>query len=455
MAYYDNLPSFKPVVDPQSFSGGRMSPEDRATMNMRMDAAVPDAVPPQRGMPMLRFSSSSIPQPGIPTRAPAITPNFPVNLTDRLPTLGAPPADATYVKPPIMQPESNVSAGQQAVGDISGKTIVPYMADALNSYGAGNYPRAAGAAAGAIKSAVVNVPTEVGKAVYGGLRSGMNEFIAGARGVPSTPVAPITVDKAGNFSRAPQNPDEYKKAMELKYGAGGGSASYNNLSKMGSADANDIKQAYERLNARRSGGVAGNASQPAMSYDDWVMKQPVSKLDADGYARRAQLEIEKRRPETTQQNIMMATNYALSHPDMVTGETHHRDGSWSKTYGDRAHEAMAGYGSFKQALASEAYHNALGQAAQTRADNSEKFTPADKVGMVGQVQNQMMQALLGDNSIPSAQRIRAARAYWPSFMSALKQNGVDPSTMDFDSFIQEQTGAIADPAYPGTYKVPK
>lgn len=266
---------------------------------------------------------------------------------------------------------------------------------------------------------------------------------------------PITVDKDGNFSRAPQNPDEYKKAMELKYGAGGGSASYNNLSRMGSADASDIKQAYERLNARQGGGVAGSTTQPAMSYDDWVMKQPVSKLDADGYARRAQLEIEKRRPETTQQNIMMETNYALSHPVMVTGETHNKDGSWSNTYGDRASNAIQGYGTFRNALAKEETESVKAQAALERAQNSEKFTAADKVGMVGQVQNQMMQALLGDSKLPPAQRIRAARAYWPSFMSALKQNGVDPSTMDFDSFIQEQTGAIADPAYPGTYKVPK
>jgi hypothetical protein len=196
---------------------------------------------------------------------------------------------------------------------------------------------------------------------------------------------------------------------------------------------------------------------PAMSYNDWVMKQPVSKLNATDYAARANLEIEKRAPELMQRNIEAATAYQLAHPDMVTSETHHRDGSWSKTYGNRADNAIAGYSSFKNALASEGYHNALAQAALTRAENSEKFNASDKLGMVGEQQQKMMQALggNGDERIPVATRIRNARAYWPSFLAALKANGVDPSSMDFDSFIQEQTGAVADPQYPGTYKLPK
>lgn len=463
MGYYDNLPSFKPMTDPRAFSRGSMNPDDRATMNMRMDNAIPDAPSPQPKMPMQPMYIGTGVGSADPMKTRAITSSFPVlNSRDTPPALPAAQPTNYYGQPPaVMDRQSTApTAGQQAVGSIAGKTFAPYMADALNNIGSGNYARAAGAALGAAKQAVVNVPYEaasaVGNAAYGGIRSGLNEFIAGARGVPSEILPKITVDKAGNFSRAPTNAAEYKQAMDAKYGTNG-NASFNNVSSMGPANAEQIRGAYDRLNARSGGasGTAGVTAKPPISYDDWVMKQPASKLDAEGYARRSQLEMQARAPATLQENIMKSAAYDLAHPDMVTAEHHNRDGSWSKSYGDRGATAMSGYSTFKNALASEAYHNSLAQSARTKADNSEKFTPADKVGMVGQVQQKLMQALLGngDDSIPAATRIRNARAYWPSFTAALKQNGLEPP--EFDQFIQEQTGAVADPAYPGTYKVLK
>lgn len=224
-------------------------------------------------------------------------------------------------------------------------------------------------------------------------------------------------------------------------------ASFNNVASMGKATAEDIKSAYDRLNANKNTfnedvyapkPPAAKAAQPAMSYDEWVMKQPVSKLDADGYARRAQLEIEKRRPETTRQNAMMAANYAFSHPEMMTGETIHRDGSVSRTYGDRAANAMQGYGTFADHLDNIDYKNRMADAAMVKAKNGEKFGADDKsaalTGMFGGVFDGVPQG----TPLSSMNDLPARKAKFNQALIAASAMGAKLPWDDFEQYAAAQ-----------------
>jgi hypothetical protein len=214
MGYYNNLPSFEPFVDPNSFGGGRMSPADRATMNMRMDRAVPDAEPAPKALPLkLLPLSPNNPMRGLPvadsldgetfedpsywnlriqptpTRPPAITSSFPVlRSRDTPPALPVPQPDVSYGQPPaVMQPvDSTPSAFSRYAGDIAGKTFLPYVQSAITNAQEGNYARAAGSAAGAVKQAVWDAPLTAIGGVANEVGAGYNEFKQGA-GIGNTP----------------------------------------------------------------------------------------------------------------------------------------------------------------------------------------------------------------------------------------------------------------------------
>lgn len=275
---------------------------------------------------------------------------------------------------------------------------------------AGNY-------GGAAKNAYYGVGDTVG--TFTGLKP-FAQWVNGKINGPAQP--PITMDKDGNFSRAPTNAAEYKQMMDMKPKATMSTA----------AD----------LGIQPSSATAAKSAQPAMSYNDWLMKQPVSKLNATDYANRANLEIEQRRPETTRQNVMMATNYALSHPEMVTSETHHRDGSWSKNYGDRAEQAIQNYGSFSDHLDNAGYRKQMAEANMIKAQNGAKFNSDDKASLVGELQNKLVGAL-GDQSVPEAQRITNAKLIYPMYQTAVKQGGNEP--LDFDTFLEQMFGAKRNP----------
>jgi hypothetical protein len=208
MGYYDNLPSFKPAVDPRSFSGGRMSPEDRATMNMRMDRAIPDAQPAQPAMPMQVLTGVRA-DAAMPTRAPAISSSFPVlNSRDTPPPLPAQKPDQFYGQPPaVMQPvDATPSAASRYAGDIASKTFLPYVQSAITNAGEGNYLRSVGNVAGAVKQAVVNAPSTVASDIGSAISGGYNEFKQGAgMGNTSfkTAFAPYSAQKQATPSPAP------------------------------------------------------------------------------------------------------------------------------------------------------------------------------------------------------------------------------------------------------------
>lgn len=201
MGYYNNLPPFKPMVDPQSFNGGRMSPDDRATMNMRMDRAVPDAAPPERAMPIQPMYIGTGVGPDAPMKTRAITSSFPVlNTRDTPPPLPAPKADSFYGQPPaIMEPKDPTpSAVSRYAGDIASKTFLPYVQSAITNAQDGNYARAAGSVAGAVKQAVWDAPATALSGIANDVSAGYNEFKQGA-GIGNTPFktafAPYTGQK--------------------------------------------------------------------------------------------------------------------------------------------------------------------------------------------------------------------------------------------------------------------
>lgn len=283
------------------------------------------------------------------------------------------------------------------------------------------------AVAGNYGSAAKNAYYGVGDVV--GSATGLKPFAQYLAGKANQ----ITMDAEGNFSRAPTNMAEYKQMMDLKPKA-----------TMATASELGIQQPA-------ASASPAAAAAPAQSYNDWLMKQPVSKLNAADYANRVNLEIEKRAPDLAQQNFLKAASYAMSHPDMVTSEEHRRDGSWAKTYGDRGSHAMQSYGTFRDALSKEPYYGSLAQAALTKADNSEKFTTADRVGLAEQQRQKMRSLVIGDDSIPVAQRITNASAYLPTYNAARKANGLEP--VDLDEFLQEQFGVSKNAS--GFYSKPK
>lgn len=186
---------------------------------------------------------------------------------------------------------------------------------------------AAGAAARGVydvgKSALVDHGAKpLGQAFY----DVGDQLYNGIFGKPTKDTSQITMDKAGNFSRAPANKAEYDYAMGLKYGAGRGEGGDPNsefpdqkappINKTPATFAVDARDA-NRQAQRPGAGAGGRPGMPTMkqSYDDYVRSQPLDKLDAEGYARRAQLEIDRLRPEREARNREMAESYATQHPD--------------------------------------------------------------------------------------------------------------------------------------------
>jgi len=284
--------------------------------------------------------------------------------------------------------------------------------------------------AGKVGAAAKGLPWVIGTAQKAALRP-FHDFLAGAVGGDGAP--PITLDSQSHaFSRAPTNMAEYKQMMALK------DASQPASSAPAKVMSNDVY-------APR----ATPAAPTTQSYNDWVMKQPVSRLNAADYAERVNLETAKRAPELAQQNFLKAASYSMSHPDMVTSEEHHKDGSWAKTYGDRSAHAMQTYGTFRDALAKNDVEGIKAQAALERAQNSEKFTAGDKLNMVDAAQKRVVDALFANGS-PQI-NLQHARAYFPTYAAALKANGMEPP--DFDTFLQEQYGVTKNVG--GYYNAPK
>lgn len=205
----------------------------------------------------------------------------------------------------------------QAMGEIA-HAGAPAMDQASRAWGRGRPLEAAmdvGKAAYNVgKSALVDHGAKpLWDAFYGAGDQIYNAIHPQPEGPPMS-AAPITMDRNGNFSRAPSNQAEYDQVMAMKYGP-----NRQQVGAEGSADSPFPAQARPQRAEGGRGMVAPRES-------------------AEAYANRAQAEIDRRRPETMARNRDMAEAYALSHPNergsdkVMTSMGHLRSGQGSQAH---------------------------------------------------------------------------------------------------------------------------
>lgn len=332
------------------------------------------------------------------------------------------------------------------------------------------------AMAGNVGSAAKNAYYGVGDVVgdFTGLRP-FARWLAGADRAPPPDTSKITYnDETHEFSRAPRNMDDYRQMEQARQDAQAGLPKLHALTTNG----REVALTPSEVNATRGikyegdasgegkgsmrdallkngyitdpntdlgtggpggaggrsdgvldglptfgGAASGGRREPPMTaqqkYDRYIMSQPSSKLDAGGYARRAQLEIDRLRPERQDRNRELSENYATNHP---------AERGSDKVLSNMGH-LLTGTGSLE-------HSRAQASTEQQRAD-------ANTMQAKAQVQNALANILNANSAAETARRPRqfspeqiAAGQLWLDKLAqakALKQRpGADLAAIDAD-----------------------